>query len=59
MIRTEGDYLAKPARVTELLISLGARIEVVVDLTNVRGDVYLKNNAEAPYPDGDPDNLVD
>jgi len=31
----------------------------VLDLTKVKGDVMVKNNADAPYPDGDPDTLVD
>ena len=40
-------------------MTLSARLEIVLDLTTVTGDVYMKNDAAAPYPDGDPDFLVD
>lgn len=43
---------------TELFATLSTRFEFILDLTYVQGEVTVKNNAAAPYPDGDPVNLV-
>jgi len=35
-------------------LTLSARLEIILDLTQINGEVIMKNNAVAPYPDGDP-----
>lgn len=54
LIRTEQDFLRNPVRVTQLLISPGARMEIIIDLTNAVGNVVMKNDAATPFPFGDP-----
>ncbi len=31
----------------------------MLDLTQINGEIIMKNNAPAPYPMGDPANLID
>ena len=45
LIRTEGDYYNNPVRVTEFMVTLSARVEIILDLTGVSGDVFMKNDA--------------
>ena len=58
MIRVDGDYYDTQIVVSELFATISSRIEFIVDFTYIQGEVTVKNNAAAPYPDGDPDNLV-
>lgn len=58
MIRVDSDYYNKTnVLLYELLATISTRYEFILDLTNVDGEVILKNNAPAPYPVGDPINL--
>jgi FtsP/CotA-like multicopper oxidase with cupredoxin domain len=58
MVRVDMTYYDKQVIVTEFMATMASRIEFILDLSNVKGSVFLKNDAEAPYPDGDDDNLV-
>jgi hypothetical protein len=44
---------------TEHLATISSRIEFILDLSNIDGEVILKNNAAAPYPFGDPINFYE
>lgn len=59
LIRLEGDFFPITVMATEYLLSPSARLEIVIDLSKVFGEVLLKNTAPAPHPNGDPMNLVD
>lgn len=59
LVRLEGDYFPTTIAATQYLLSLSARLEIILDLTQINGEVIMKNNAAAPYPNGDPDFLVD
>jgi spore coat protein A len=52
IFRRDADFLRNPVTVQEHLLVLGGRIEIFLDLTNVVGEVTLKNNAATPYPMG-------
>ena len=39
---------------TELLATISSRIEFILDLTSVTGEIILKNDAPTPFPDGEP-----
>lgn len=54
LIRVDSDYLRKPLTLTEIFHQIAARLEIVVDLSTVRGDIIIKNDAPAPYPAGAP-----
>ena len=56
VIGTDGGYLDKPAATTNLLMLPGERYEVILDFSGIRPGTKLvmKNDANAPYPDGDP-----
>lgn len=53
IFRRDSDFLRSPVTVQEHLLLLGARIEIFLDLTNVKGEVMMRNNANYPYPMGD------
>lgn len=59
LIRTDADYFRKPVTTSEHFLLISSRIEIVVDFSQVRGDIIIKNNAPAPYPEGAPEFLVD
>jgi spore coat protein A, manganese oxidase len=54
-IGTDGGYLASPIPLSKLLMMPGERADVVVDFSSFAPgtDVYLKNDANTPYPGGD------
>ncbi len=54
VVGSDGGYLLKPAKVSDLLISPGERYKVVVDFTGRSGHWVLSNDAATPYPAGDP-----
>jgi spore coat protein A len=55
VIGSEGGLLPKPAQMSSLLIAPGERFDVIVDFTGLEGStVMMTNDANAPYPDGDP-----
>jgi len=56
VIGTDGGYLDKPAPTTNLLMLPGERYEVILDFSGIASDtnLVLRNDASAPYPDGDP-----
>jgi spore coat protein A len=61
VIGSEQGLLPKPAQMTNLLIAPGERFDVIVDFTGIPlgSTVMMTNDANAPYPDGDPANVTD
>jgi FtsP/CotA-like multicopper oxidase with cupredoxin domain len=59
VIGTDGGYLDKPAPTTNLLMLPGERYDVIIDFSGISSgtNLVLKNDANAPYPDGDPVDL--
>jgi spore coat protein A len=57
MVRVDSDFYDTQVIVNELFATLATRFEFILDLSYVTGEVMMKNNAAAPYPDGDPGNL--
>ena len=54
-IGTDGGRLDQPVALSSLLIAPGERADVIVDFTGFPGaTLTLANDANAPYPDGDP-----
>jgi spore coat protein A, manganese oxidase len=56
VIGTDGGYLDKPAPTNNLLMLPGERYEVILDFSGIASgtNLVMKNDANAPYPDGDP-----
>ncbi len=56
VIGTDGGYLDKPAATQSLLMLPGERYEVIIDFSGIPAgtNLVMKNDANAPYPDGDP-----
>ncbi len=56
VIGSEGGLLPAPVAKTSLLIAPGERFDVIVDFTGISlgSTVMMTNDANAPYPDGDP-----
>jgi spore coat protein A, manganese oxidase len=60
VIGSEGGLLPAPAPKTSLLMAPGERYDVIVDFKDAQGStVMLTNDANAPYPDGDPANVTE
>jgi spore coat protein A len=61
VIGSEGGLLPAPAEKTSLLISPGERYDVIVDFTGIPlgSTVMMTNDANAPYPGGDPAGVTD
>jgi spore coat protein A, manganese oxidase len=66
VIGSEGGLLPAPAAKTSLLIAPGERYDVIIDLSLAAQQagggtpvVMMTNDANAPYPDGDPANVTD
>ncbi|TVY04332.1 multicopper oxidase family protein [Cohnella terricola] len=57
-IGSDGGLLKKPVKVKQILIGPAERVDVIVDFSKMTGKkITLTNNADAPYPDGDSENL--
>jgi FtsP/CotA-like multicopper oxidase with cupredoxin domain len=55
VIGSEGGLLPAPVPKTSLLVAPGERFDVIVDFTGMSGKtIMMTNDANAPYPDGDP-----
>ncbi|HZK66511.1 MAG TPA: multicopper oxidase, partial [Chloroflexota bacterium] len=55
VIGMEQGLLPAPVSLTDLLIAPGERADVIVDFTGLAGQtVTMTNDANAPFPDGDP-----
>jgi FtsP/CotA-like multicopper oxidase with cupredoxin domain len=56
VIGSDGGYLQSPVRESSLTVLPGSRMDILVDFSNVRAgtEIIMRNNANAPYPDGDP-----
>jgi FtsP/CotA-like multicopper oxidase with cupredoxin domain len=56
VIGSDGGYLQSPVRESSLILLPGGRIEILIDFSNIAAgtEIILRNNANAPYPDGDP-----
>lgn len=52
LIRRDADFMQKPLTQTEHFLILSERIEIVVDFSNVVGNIIVTNNAAFPYPVG-------
>jgi len=60
VIGSEGGLLPAPAAMTGLVIAPGERFDVIVDFTGLLGStVMMTNDANEPYPDGDPAGVTD
>jgi spore coat protein A len=61
VIGSEQGLLPKPVQQTQLLIAPGERFDVIVDFTDLPlgTQVFLHNDANEPYPDGDAPQVVD
>jgi spore coat protein A, manganese oxidase len=55
-IGSDGGYLAKPVQLVALLMAPGERADILVDFSTLAPNtqLVLGNNANAPFPDGDP-----
>ena len=55
-IATDGGFLKESVPMTSLLIAPGERAEILVDFSEIAADteIRLLNDANGPYPDGDP-----
>ncbi|PZE21875.1 multicopper oxidase family protein [Paenibacillus xerothermodurans] len=54
-IGTDGGLLPKPVLVKKLILGPAERADVIVDFSKYKGQtITLKNNARAPFPNGDP-----
>ncbi|CAI5950675.1 unnamed protein product [Closterium sp. NIES-64] len=56
-IGTDGGYLVRPVRRTEVLLAPGERVDLLVDFSLVPSDckdVIVTNDARAPFPAGQP-----
>ena len=56
-IGTDGGFLPQPVPISSLLLAPGERADLIVDFSPwyLAGKTfYLSNNANTPYPDGDP-----
>jgi len=56
VIGSEGGYLKTPVTVTSLLVAPAERPDIIVDFSSLAPGtkVILMNDANAPFPDGDP-----
>lgn len=60
-IGSDGGYLAKPVKLTSVLLAPAERADILVDFSCLEEGtkLILKNNANAPFPDGDmPDDMT-
>jgi FtsP/CotA-like multicopper oxidase with cupredoxin domain len=54
-IGTDGGRLEKPVALGSLLIAPGERADLILDFSGLAGQTFtVTNDANAPYPDGDP-----
>jgi len=55
-IGSDGGYLRAPVTLTSLTIAPGERADILVDFSNIPTGtkVIMQNNANTPFPDGDP-----
>ncbi len=56
VIGSDGGYLQSPAQINSMILLPGSRAEILVDFSNVAPgtEIIMRNNAAAPFPDGDP-----
>lgn len=61
VIGSEGGLLPAPTQKSRLLIAPGERFDVIVDFTGIPlgSTVMMTNDANEPYPDGDPPVVTD
>lgn len=53
-IAAEQGFFEKPVKRHDILLGPGERADVIVDFSGSRGNIVLRNDAKAPFPDGDP-----
>lgn len=59
-IGTDGGLMEYPIGMKEIILAPAERADVIIDFTNLEGkNIILKNDAPAPFPDGEPENVVD
>ena len=52
LIRRDADFLRKGINQKEHFLLISGRIEIILDLTGVEGDIIVTNSAVTPYPVG-------
>ncbi|QNU05483.1 multicopper oxidase family protein [Peribacillus butanolivorans] len=58
-IGTDGGLMEYPIGVKEVILAPAERADVIIDFTNLEEkNIIVKNDAPAPFPDGDPANAV-
>ena len=58
-IGTDGGLMEYPIGVKEIILAPAERADVIIDFTNLEEkNIIMKNDAPAPFPDGDPANAV-
>lgn len=57
-IGSDGGYLPQPVTLTSILLAPAERADILIDFSSIDPGttILLENNANAPYPDGDPVN---
>lgn len=59
IIGSDQGFLPSPVARNNILMAPGERFDAIVDFTGMAGtSAILQNNADAPYPDGDPSNAL-
>lgn len=53
-IAAEQGFFNKPVTRHNILLAPGERADVIVDFAGMRGNIVLRNDAKAPFPEGDP-----
>ncbi|GAA0706368.1 multicopper oxidase [Paraclostridium ghonii] len=58
-IGSDGGYLPEPVELSRILIAPAERVDILIDFSKCSGGemIILQNDADAPYPDGDPENF--
>ncbi|SFD52762.1 spore coat protein A [Bacillus sp. OV194] len=58
-IGTDSGLKEYPVGIKEILLAPAERTDVIIDFTNLEGkNIIMTNDAPAPFPDGDPANVV-
>jgi spore coat protein A len=57
-IGSDQGYLPRPVKRSSILLAPAERADVIIDFSGMRGNVVLRNDANAPFPDGDPDDAA-
>lgn len=53
LIRIDSDFFPQTVVVEKYLATIASRIEFILDLSNITGNITLRNDAVTPFPNGD------